>query len=256
MSARHGPLVEDFRRFFTVGVVTSEAQRQEIHRLRYRVYCEELRYEDASAFPDRLESDEFDVRSLHCAVIHRRSGIAAGCVRLVFAPDGPQFTPLPIEKHCAHALDPAAAGMMKHNRDSICEISRLAVDVRFRRRPGEAYSRLGERFSSLDIGHQEQRTFSLVAIAAFMAATALTELTGFHNIFAMMEACLPRMLARSGLYFDLAGQEIDYHGRRAPYFITTASALDGMAPELREFYHEIRRELVLPDGPRSAREAC
>lgn len=255
MTNQHLSLVEDFRRFFTVSLVTTKELRQEVYRLRYRVYCEELRYEEREAFPDRLESDEFDERALHCAVIHRRSGIAAGCVRLVRAPDESHLTPLPIEKHCAHALSPATVGLLKHNRSTVCEISRLAVDSRFRRRLGETRSQLGEE-AALDIGHQELRSFSLVATAAFMAATALTELTGCDNIFAMMEVCLPRILARSGLHFVRAGEEIDYHGRRAPYFITTRSALERMIPELQAFYREIRRDLVPSIGHGAALAAC
>ncbi len=254
MTSRHVSLLDDFRRFFTLGLATSDEQKRAIYRLRYRVYCEELCYEDPSAFPERLETDEFDARSLHCAVIHRRSGIAAGCVRLVRSPASLYLTPLPIEKHCGHALDPATVGFMKHNRDTICEISRLAVDSRFRRRLGEERSQLGE-LAALDVCDQEQRTFSLVATAAFMAATALTEFSGCGNIFAMMEVCLPRVLSRTGLYFQRAGQEIDYHGRRAPYFITSETALAGMNAELKQFYHDIRHGLARSYAVEVAREA-
>ena len=162
-------------------------------------------------------------------------------------------TPLPIEAHCAHSLDPATVGFMKHHRDTICEISRLAVDGRFRRRLGEDRSQLGE-LDALDFCHQELRTFSLVATASFMAATALTELTGCHNIFAMMEVFLPKVLARSGLHFERAGSEIDYHGWRAPYFITTQTAIEHMRPELKDFYFDIYRSLS--SSYASVRQAC
>jgi len=243
MSPVHVSLAEDFRRFFKVSLATTFEQKQAVYGLRYRVYCEELEYEPATSFPDKLECDEFDERSLHCLVIHRRSGLAAGCVRLVRTRDDQSHAPLPIEKHCAHSLDPATVGFMKHNRGTICEISRLAVDGRFRRRFGEDRSQLGE-LDALDMCHQELRTFSLVATASFMAATALTELTGCHHIFAMMEVFLPKVLARSGLHFERAGKEIDYHGWRAPYFITTQSAIEHMRPELKEFYLSIYENLA------------
>ena len=253
MSPVHVSLTEDFRRFFKVSLATTPEQKLAAYRLRYRVYCEELHYEPAEAFPDKAECDEFYERSLHCLVTHRRSGLAAGCVRLVRTSGDHNHTPLPIEAHCAHSLDPATVGFMKHNRDTICEISRLAVDGRFRRRFGEDRSQLGE-LDALDMCHQELRTFSLVATAAFMAATALTELTGCRNIFAMMEVFLPKVLARSGLYFERAGQEIDYHGWRAPYFITTQSAIENMRPELKEFYFDIYRSLA--NSYASVRQAC
>ena len=174
-------------------------------------------------------------------------------MRLVRSLDEHSHAPLPIEKHCGHSLDPATVGFMKHHRDTICEISRLAVDGRFRRRFGEDRSQLGE-LDALDFSHQELRTFSLVATASFMAATALTELTGCNNIFAMMEVFLPKVLARSGLHFERAGQEIDYHGSRAPYFITTQSAIEHMVPELKAFYVDIYKSLA--NSYADLRHAC
>lgn len=243
MTSSHVSLVDDFRRFFSICLATTPEQRLAAYRLRYRVYCQELRYENPELFPNGAESDAFDERSLHCLVIHRRSGLAAGCVRLVQSPGELHETPLPMEKHCAHALDPATIGFMKHNRKTLCEISRLAVDPRFRRRTGEQRNQLGE-IGAFDVCDQEQRSFSLVATAAFMAATALTELTDCNNIFAMMDVSLPQILSRIGLHFQRAGDEIEYHGRRAPYYITTESALAKMHPELKQFYLEIYNGLA------------
>ena len=121
MSPVHVSLTEDFRRFFKVSLATTPEQKQAVYRLRYRVYCEELQYEPADAFPDKAEFDEFDARSLHCLVIHRRSGLAAGCVRLVRSLDEHSHAPLPIEKHCGHSLDPATVGFMKHHRDLLTQ---------------------------------------------------------------------------------------------------------------------------------------
>jgi len=253
MSPPHLSLTEDFRRFFTVSLATTPEQKEVVYRLRYRVYCEELKYEPLEAFPERAEYDEFDDRSLHCVVTHRRSGLAAGCVRLVRSVGSHSHSPLPMEKHCPHALDPASSGFMKHNRDTICEISRLAVDGRFRRRLGEDRSQLGE-LAALDCCHQELRSFSLVATAAFLAATALTEITSRNNVFAMMEVFLPRVLGQSGIHFQRAGREIDYHGWRAPYFTTTQTVLEGMRPALRDFYFDIYRDLA--DSYEERRHAC
>jgi len=55
----------------------------------------------------------------------------------------------------------------------------------------------------------------------------------------MMEPFLPRLLRRSGVVVSRVGEDIDYHGMRAPYFITTQDAVQGMPPELRELYDAI-----------------
>ena len=75
---------------------------------------------------------------------------------------------------------------MKLDRNSICEISRLAVDSAFRRRVEEVRTRFGE-IDAIDCSHEERRTFPLITVAAFLAVTALTDLSGRKNAFAMME---------------------------------------------------------------------
>ena len=67
MSPVHVSLTEDFRRFFKVSLATTPEQKQAVYRLRYRVYCEELQYEPAEAFPDKAEFDEFD--AVHTQVL-------------------------------------------------------------------------------------------------------------------------------------------------------------------------------------------
>jgi hypothetical protein len=64
----------------------------------------------------------------------------------------------------------------------------------------------------------------------------------------MMEPFLPRLLKRSGILFQRVGQDIEYHGTRAPFFITTQDALNNMKKDLRELYdfiHKIVRRQYL-----------
>ena len=98
-------LAEAFLNYFDVDLVESQLQRERVGRLRYRVYCEEFGYEPAEAFPDGRESDSFDDHALHCEIIHRGSGEAAGCVRLICATDTHRL-PLVIF-HADHPVLPA-----------------------------------------------------------------------------------------------------------------------------------------------------
>jgi N-acyl amino acid synthase of PEP-CTERM/exosortase system len=239
----HFPLSENFLRYFDVALAATEAQKKEVYGIRYSVYCDEFGYEPAHLFPEHEEKDAFDETSLHALVTHRASGLPAGCVRLV-SPNGPGGSDLlPFETNCAESLDQAFLQSLNLDRSTICEISRLAVDGPFRRRPGERGTRFGE-VEGLDCSQQERRTFSMIAVACFLAATALTEIAGQTNVFAMMEPFLPRLLKRSGINFRRAGQDIDYHGLRAPYFITTQSAVENMRPDLKELYTEIHRRIT------------
>lgn len=232
-------VAENFQQYFSIDFASSAELKDAVYRTRYRVYCEEFRYEPLDSFPDGKESDEFDSQSLHCLITHKPSGLPAGCVRLVPAGEDAM---MPFEQHCIDSLDHGFIDGLNLDRGTVCEISRLAVDGEFRRRKNEEKDRFGYA-QGLDFSDEEQRVFPLIAVSAFLAATSLTVLTERTNVFAMMEPFLPRLLKRSGILFQRAGRDIDYHGIRAPYFITTQSALDNMRPELKELYNAIHSQI-------------
>ena len=235
-------LTERFQQYFDVEFAGSREQKSAVYGIRYRVYCEDFGFEPAEDFPERQEHDEFDGQSLHCLVTHRRSGKPAGCVRVVSTVGRRGDTILPFEKHCPGSVKPEFYRTMGLQRDSLCEVSRLAVDRTFRRRGGEQFGRLGQGHA-MDCSLQEKRTFSLIAVAGFLAATALSDITGRTNVFALMEPFLPRLLHRTGLNFKRAGEDMDYHGLRAPYFIKTEWAVDNMRDDLRGLYNTIYQQM-------------
>lgn len=233
-----GILLDSFRQYFSVEMAISPAQKRQVHEIRYRVYCQEFKFESADQFPDGLEQDEYDSHSRLCLIRHRRTGQPAGCVRLV--PGAEQA--LPFERYCGEALDRSLVEASLQDRTQICELSRLAVDTAFRKRDGESLSRLGDVLT-LNFTPRETRSCSLISVALVLAGVALTEKHNRPNIFAVMEPFMPRMMDKIGIRFRRVGNEIDYHGIRAPYFITTQLMLDGMLPEYRQLYDWIRQSL-------------
>jgi N-acyl amino acid synthase of PEP-CTERM/exosortase system len=238
MEKESASLVEDFQRYFTLEQVTTAAQLEHVYRVRYRVYCEEFKYEAAEACPDKRETDEFDAMSRHCLVTHKASGLPAGCARLVLTDEQ---SLLPMEKFCSSAIDQKIIRQFDGRRDTVCEFSRLGVDGAFRRRPGERESRFGE-ISALDFSLREQRTFPLIAVATILSALAMSDLLGRPHCFAMMEAFLPRLLRRSGLFAKPAGEQTEYHGIRAPYYWETQEGVSTLADELKELYAAIHAD--------------
>lgn len=237
-------LIESFQRYFEVVLATTDVLKRQVYEVRFRVYCEEFKYEAVDLFPDRMEYDEYDQFARHCLIIHRGTGLPAGCVRLVPAFGESSDFPLPLEKYCSSSLDSQLIAGLKLDRSSVCEISRLAVDGMFRKRTGEALTRFGE-INGFEFSAQEERTFSVIAVACFLAATALTEKDMRTNVFAMMEPFLPRMMRRSGIDFQRVGKDMDYHGIRAAYFITTQFALANMNKELFQLYQWIKKSIDL-----------
>ncbi|SIS47911.1 PEP-CTERM/exosortase system-associated acyltransferase [Neptunomonas antarctica] len=232
-------IADNFQKYFSVQFANNKELIDKVYSIRYRVYCEEFGYESLDDFPDDKESDSFDAFSLHCLITHKETGLPAGCVRLV--PAGLQ-TLLPFEEYCFDSLDHEFIDGLNVERQTVCEISRLAVDGAFRRRPHEEKDRFGS-VHGFKFAAEEQRVFPLIAVSAFLAAMSLTVLTGRTNVFAMMEPFLPRLLRKSDMHFNRAGNDIDYHGIRAPYFGATQSAVESMRPELKELYDAIHASI-------------
>lgn len=235
-------IAENFERFFRVDVADDDHLLDKVQHVRYRVYCEEFGFEPLERCPGQREQDDFDSQSINCLITHLPSDSPAGCVRMVPTLPGDPGAVLPFEKFCGDSLDQQLLDSMALDRTTVCEISRLAVDRDFRRRSGEHETRFGSP-THLGFSEEEKRTLPFIAVSAYLAATAITAHTGRTNVFAMMEPFLPRLLKRAGIRFTRVGEDIDYHGLRAPYFITTQSALDGMSRELKDLYNVIEREL-------------
>ncbi|MEM6579620.1 MAG: PEP-CTERM/exosortase system-associated acyltransferase [Pseudomonadota bacterium] len=252
MGQHQSTLAENFLRYFDVALAKTDAQKRDVYGIRYSVYCSEFKYEPAHLYPDHLETDEFDDASLHGLITHKATGIPAGCVRLVTPQMANGRETLPFERNCEEALDKEFVAGLNISRSTVCEISRLAVDGAFRRRPGEKTTRFGE-VGGLDCTQQERRTFSMIAVACFLTATALIDLSGRSSVFAMMEPFLPRLLRRSGILFQRAGNDIDYHGVRAPYFVTHQSLMDNILPDLNQLYLEIHSRVEKDYSPSKGR---
>ena len=231
---------DGFLDYFDVSLSNTPAQREQLAAMRFRVYCTEFGYENAADFPSRLESDEFDDYSHHCMLKHKRTGRLAGGVRLVCASEAHI---LPIQKYCLGSVYAEYAEALLTEQDSICEFSRLTVNSAFRRRRGEDHTRMGE-FDALDCSHQERRTFSLIGVATFISAVAMASLSNRPQIYGMMESNLPRLLRRSGLLVQQAGDYMDYHGQRAPFYLSTELALDNMRDDLLGLYQTIHDRLA------------
>jgi len=230
--------ISEFSKYFSVSLATTPEERMSAYRIRYRVYCEEFKYfsPDSCSISDPIECDEFDSRSLHCLVTHKNSGIVAGCVRVVTTQSSMYEDPLPLEKYCSEGLPLEALELLNHDRKSMGEISRLAVDPQFRRSRGAPSQLLdadGASFSP-----EEKRVFSAIALAGLMAAAAISELMDKTTIFAMMDPALPRLLRASGMSPSRIGREVNYYGPRTPYCITAQSFHEDISPELRSFYYD------------------
>ena len=234
-------LANIFCRFFELVWANGE-EIEAAQRVRYEVYCREFGFEKEEDCPGGLETDTYDSQSIHCIVRHRASGQVAGCVRVVHTLSDDAVAELPIERYCGHGLEHPRLHPARLPREQICEISRLAIPMAFRRRVGEARSPVGD-VNTLLFEPEEYRTYPLLATALFFAADSVVALTGLKHVFAMMQPPLARRLARQGIHFHQIGPVIDYHGPRAPYYVHADYALCAIESSLRPLQNAVHDAL-------------
>jgi N-acyl amino acid synthase of PEP-CTERM/exosortase system len=200
---------------FEIVPAFSDALKDEVYRIRHQVYCEELAFEPQR--PNRREHDEYDAHSLHLLLRGVQIGEFIACTRIVRTrPENPHY-PLPFEKTCAATLDRAIVDPAKLPRDTIGEVSRLAVLARFRKRKGEERHEAG---LIQDFGAQTRPDFPYILSGLYLGIIELARLNGIHTLFVLTEERLARHLRILGFKVQAIGAPIEHRGRRLPSMIS------------------------------------
>ncbi|WP_143871024.1 PEP-CTERM/exosortase system-associated acyltransferase [Catenovulum sediminis] len=251
-----GPIVKSAMRYFADKKVDSISShfsqflkpvfaytdnlKAETFKVRHNVYCEELHFLELSE--SGLERDAFDNHSLHCAIQHKHTNQFAGTVRLVYSSD--KNEKLPIEAYCIDSIKNEEIHPSDFSRDKICEISRLAIPAQFRRRnadkfKGAATGAINEQAYSED----ELRCFPFIAVGLYMSCASMAHHNGIKHCFVMMEPRLARSLRFVGIPFKQIGPIVEYHGKRAPYYISNKMLMDSLSPGFRKLMFKIEDDL-------------
>jgi len=204
-------LLITFPRYLKPSITDSEAAKQQ-------VYCEELQYEATNL--SQLELDDFDARAIHCVIHHLSSNTLAGTLRLIPTRRADEL--LPIEKFCMQAITHPQLHPQNFLLHQVCEISRLAVPPLFRKRQSDQF--LGSvtgAINELTFSVEELRYFPYIAISLYLSAIAICRKARCFHVFVMMEPRLARSLGFVGIHFIQLGPVIEYHGKRAAYYVDT-----------------------------------
>lgn len=250
-------LLERFRNGFRFVLAKSEEEKKKIYRLRHDIYCDELGYEEPSDAREKLEYDEHDERSLLCLIEHKRSGKAAGCMRLVLPlpNSGCRSKRLPLQSYAGQSLTHESFHPALLDRNEICEVSRLAIPMAFRKKSMKKEIEDGIQSNSDDFTHDEKSTFPVIVIGLFLATYALVGITQRRHVFAMMEPRLPRLLSMSGFNFIKVGDNINFHGKRSAFYIDQHQAEKEIHEDLLPLYRHIQNELESQMEEREIEEA-
>jgi N-acyl-L-homoserine lactone synthetase len=169
---------------------TTEKEVFDVFKLRYQIYCLEKRFEKAEDYPSRMEFDLYDPYSVQ--LIAYQEEIPLGTARVIL----PNKHGLPVEHHCNVDINSVCG-----SRD-VAEISRLSVS--------------SEAMKNLDVDR------SRVTLGIIKQIYTICSKLGVVYCFAAMNRALQRLLSNCGIHFTQAGQPVEYHGIRIPYFFPVA----------------------------------
>jgi len=150
-------IAKHFSSYLKPRLAKTDQLKHEVYKLRYQVYCEELQFEEANQ--QRTEQDEFDLRSLHCFIRHASSGALAGTLRAIITRNNNEL--LPMEKFCPQAISDENLRPRHFLPHQICEVSRLAVPLAFRKRQAD-------QFTGGATGAINEQTFSTHELRFFL----------------------------------------------------------------------------------------
>lgn len=236
-------IADHFSSYIQPSIALTQADKEVVYNIRHQVYCEELKFEGEKH--DKLEVDSFDGHSLHCLMHHKATGQAMGTVRVVTPQEEHHL--LPMEVNCSDFIADGQLTPSHFDRREICEISRLAVPAAFRRRRSDKFE--GAATGAINIqnySEQEMRCMPFIAIGLYLGAAATAIHSDIHHAFAMMEPRLARSMRFVGIEFEQIGEARDYHGLRAPYYISIEGLRKGLKPGLTKLYEVISDQLCDP----------
>lgn len=232
-----------FRDYFDVVPANTPELREAVFRLRYQVYCVETQFENTADFPDELERDAYDERSVHSLLVHKRTGIHAGTVRLVL-PEAGQLCSLPLHQVID---DPFFRDEKRFPPAKTAEVSRFAISKSFRRRLDEypSPSAAGTYDSERERRYREQerRVLPHITLGLFVAMVQMSYEQDITNWFCVMEKALVRLLARYSLHFEPVGSTVEYHGQRQPCYADIDQFLERAKAEQPDIW-----KLITDDG--------
>lgn len=220
---------------FSFGLLRSRHDLLTSYALRFQVYCAERGLLPAANYPDGVESDDLDARSLHFGAFYCADESMAGTVRLILG----GLDRLPVATKCA--IDPALMPRAALG-GSVAEISRLAVSRHFRRRDTDGVLP-DERAvaGALPASRRElRRGCPELVLGLYKAMYHETKRRGIEYWFAAMEHSLARLLQRFNFSFHPVGPEVDYYGPVTPY----VARIDDLEAEVFANRPELLREMA------------
>lgn len=233
-------LHKHFQTYFSVVPAVSADLVAASQRIRYEVYCEDLKWEPPRA--DRLEQDVYDDHSLHCLLKSVQNNKFIGTVRLILPSGTGLDHHLPFQYACGDGLveghpDPLALA----NRE-VAEVSRLAILPDYRRRQDEQKSVVGIPADGTLIS--DRRKFPYILVGLYLGMIQMASLSGIKTLYMPAEPALARHLSKLGGKMVPVGSRVKQRGLMIPYCLDVPEVISGASLVLRPLIRTIRKEIA------------
>lgn len=240
MSSAHAHALQGVDRYFYLRCHDRAAGAEElapIYALRYAIYCEECGFLPKESFPDGLESDQYDARSVQFSAVNEAEEIV-GTSRLVLCDSQSDEFPL-------MSLCPPESGFAPLEKTRCAEVSRLAVNRMYRRRKGDTLFGVNEGELKREPGARDPESGErranapLLVLGLYREMYCYSRANGIDYWFAAMEDSLARVLGMFGFKFQVIGPKQDYYGPVRPYLGDLArleAELKANNPELLSWF--------------------
>lgn len=228
-----------FSKYFRYVPALTPELRQEVYRIRHKVYCEDLKFE--AQRESGQEIDAYDAHSVYGLVQSVTSNEYVGCARLILPNPADLNAPFPVEVSCKETIDPKIFNVQAVPRSSVAEVSRLAVVAAYRRRKGE--ERQPAPVSDDSFGSVKQPRFPYIPIALYFGCAALARRHGIDNVLVLTEPRLANHFRKLGMDIREIGGGIEHRGFRVPSVINARTFPQDIQFALRSFYQLIEQEI-------------
>ena len=91
---------------------------------------------------------------------------------------------------------------------------------------------------------EERRNFPNIAIGLYLSIIALVQMCHHRAMFVVVEPRLKKRLERLGLVFEQIGEEMDYHGTRALFYLPEHKFVSALNPEVLELFDLLKQQLA------------
>lgn len=209
-------------------------------KIRHEVFCDELELFDKNE--SGIETDSYDSFSQQCLIQHTESSEYAGTLRLI-TPDS-KAQVLPIIKIAGEHITDMQYHPSNFAPEETLEISRISIPKAFRRRNIDKHEGAAQAvINKHSYSEIELRCFPLIAVGLYMACAAYASVSKRKHVFFMVEPRLAKSIRHIGLHLKQIGNEFEYVGTRAPYYMEYESFMSTLKPSFKFMMNQFIKKI-------------